>query len=59
MYLLAAEINWPVIIIVGVVIVGLLLFIKKRNLKDETDMEETMNQVEEKPSEHDNNDSKT
>jgi uncharacterized membrane protein len=59
MYLLAAEINWPVIIIVGVVIVALLLFINKRNLKDETDMEETMNQVEEKPSEHDNNDSKT
>ena len=58
MYLLAAEVNWPVIIIVGILVIALLVFISKRNVKDEKDMEETMNQVEQKPAEHDSNDSK-
>lgn len=53
------EVNWTVIIIVGILVVALLVFINKRNIKDEKDMEETMNQVDQKPAEHDENDSKT
>ena len=56
--MLAVQINWPVITIVCVVVVALLVFINKRNLKDEKDMEETMNQVDQKPSDHEDTDSK-
>ena len=58
MEVLAVDINWPVIIIVGVVILALIVFINRRNLKDEEDMEETMNQVDRKPLDHENDDSK-
>ena len=52
------EVNWTVIIIVGIAVVALLVFINRRNLKDEEDMEETMNQVDKKPSDHENDDSR-
>ena len=58
MEVLAVDINWPVIIIVGVVVLALIVFINRRNLKDEEDMEETMNQVDRKPLDHENDDSK-
>lgn len=52
MDLIAVDINWPIIIIVGIAVLALLIFINKRNQKDEKDMEDTMNQVEKKPPEH-------
>lgn len=58
MEVLAVDINWPVIIIVGIVILALLVFLNRRNLKDEKDMEETMNQVDRKPLDHENDDSR-
>jgi FtsZ-interacting cell division protein ZipA len=50
---IAIDMNWTVIIIVGIAAIVLLIFINRRNQKDRKDMEQTMNQVEEKPSEHD------
>lgn len=59
MEILAVNLNWPVIIIVGIVVLALLIFINRRNVKDEKDMEETMNQVDRKPPlDHENTDSR-
>ena len=59
MEILAVNLNWPVIIIVGIVVLALLIFINRRNVKDEKDMEETMNQVDWKPPlDHENTDSR-
>jgi len=46
---LSPELNWPVIIIIGLVIIVLIVLLNRRNRKDKKDMEETMNQVDKKP----------
>lgn len=56
MNILAVNINWPVIIIVGVAVVALLIFLIRRNQKDEKDLEATMNQVDKKTPEHESDD---
>lgn len=56
MNILAVNINWPVIIIVGVAVLALLIFLIRRNQKDEKDMEATMNQVDKKTLEHESDD---
>lgn len=58
--MLSADLNWTIIVLVGIAVVALLIFINKRNLKDEKDMEETMNEIDRKHLEHDeDNDSKS
>jgi len=54
------NLNWPVIIILGVVVLALLIFVIRRNFKDKKELESTMNQVDQKPLEHDSdNEAKT
>jgi len=56
---LSANLNWTIIIVAGIAVVALLIFINKRNLKDEEDMEDTMNRIDRKHLENDeDNDSK-
>jgi hypothetical protein len=56
---LSADLNWTIIVVVGIAVVALLIFINKRNLKDEEDMEDTMNKIDRKHLESDeDNDSK-
>lgn len=52
MEILSGQLNWPVIIIVALVVIVLIILMNKRNRKDKKDMEETMNQVDKKPLEH-------
>lgn len=47
------DINWPIVIIVAVAALALVVFLIRRNQKDEKNMEETMNQVDKKPLGHD------
>jgi len=49
----SADLNWTIIIVVGIAVVALLIFINKRNLKDEEDMEDTMNKIDRKHLESD------
>ncbi|HKH61674.1 MAG TPA: hypothetical protein VKA49_12625 [Flavitalea sp.] len=57
--MLSANLNWTIIIVAGIAVVALLIFINKRNLKDEEDMEDTMNRIDRKHLENDeDNDSK-
>ena len=59
MEILAVNLNWPVIVIVSIVVLALLIFINRRNVKDGKDMKETMNQVDRKPPlDHETTDSK-
>jgi len=41
--------NWTVILIVGVVVVALIFFLVKRNLKDKKDLENKIEQDYRKP----------
>lgn len=50
--LMSAAINWPVLIIVGILALALLIFLVRRNQKDKKSMEKTMNQVDPKPLDH-------
>ncbi|MBC7827678.1 MAG: FeoB-associated Cys-rich membrane protein [Chitinophagaceae bacterium] len=59
MHFIVVDINWPVIIVVGLAVIGLLIFLIRRNQKDEKDMEETMNQVDKKPLDHDQHNEKS
>jgi len=52
----SGELNWPAIIIIGLVIIVLLVLMNKRNRKDKKDMEETMNQVDPKKPGHESDD---
>ena len=57
--MLSADLNWTIIIVVGIAVLALLIFMNKRNLKDEEDMEDTMNKIDRKHLENDeDNDSK-
>ena len=56
MDLLAVDLNWPVIIVVGIAAIALLVFIARRNVKDKEDLEQTINQGDQKPLEHDDSD---
>ena len=57
--MLSADLNWTIIVVVGIAVVALLIFMNKRNLKDEEDMEDTMNKIDRKHLEKDeDNDSK-
>ncbi|HET9277451.1 MAG TPA: hypothetical protein VFN95_04680 [Flavitalea sp.] len=57
--MLSADLNWTIIVVVGIAVVALLIFINRRNLKDEEDMEDTMNKIDRKHLEKDeDNDSK-
>jgi len=38
------DINWPVIIITGVVLAALLLFLVKRNQRDKKNLEQKLNE---------------
>jgi LPXTG-motif cell wall-anchored protein len=51
----SADINWPVIIIVGIIVLTLLIFILKRNKKDKKELEQTIKHVDEKPLSHESN----
>jgi len=46
------DLTWPIIIIVGIAALALIIFLIIRNQKDEKDMEQTMNQVDKNPLEH-------
>ena len=56
MDLLTVDLNWPVIIVVGIAVIALLVFIARRNVKDKEDLEQTINQGDQKPLEHDDAD---
>ena len=42
--------NWPVLVIVGIVLIALMVFMIRRNLTDEKEFEENMNKDYRKPS---------
>lgn len=55
----SVDINWTILIIVGVGVLALLIFLVRRNQKDKKAMEKTMNQVDQKTLGHEpDNDSK-
>jgi low affinity Fe/Cu permease len=35
--------NWPLIIVLGIAVIAFVIFVLRRNLKDEKDFEETIN----------------
>jgi low affinity Fe/Cu permease len=35
--------NWPLIIVLGIAVIAFMIFVLRRNLKDEKDFEETIN----------------
>ena len=35
--------NWPLIIVLGIAVIAFIVFVLRRNLKDEKDFEETIN----------------
>lgn len=41
--------NWPVLIIVGIVLIALLIFLVKRNMKDEEEFETQLKNDYHKP----------
>jgi uncharacterized membrane-anchored protein YhcB (DUF1043 family) len=47
MDILFVNLNWPVIVIVGIAVIILLVLINRRNLKDKQKMEQTLNDVDE------------
>lgn len=53
MYLFATNLNLPVVIIVGIAALALVVFLVRRNVKDEKEFEDTIKHVDEKPPGHD------
>lgn len=47
MNILFVNLNWPVIVIVGIAVIALLVLINRRNSKDKQKMEQTLNDVDE------------
>jgi uncharacterized membrane-anchored protein YhcB (DUF1043 family) len=43
--------NWPVIIIVGIILLALVVFLVKRNIKDEKEVEQQLKDDYSKPKE--------
>jgi len=41
--------NWPAIIIVGIILLALVVFLVKRNIKDEKEVEQQLNEDYPKP----------
>ena len=56
MKLLTVNINWPVLIIVGVVLAALVIFLIVRNRKDEKVLEHELNEDYPKPKEDEHTD---
>ena len=56
MKLLTMNINWPVLIIVGVVLAALVIFLIVRNRKDEKVLEHELNEDYPKPKEDEHTD---
>lgn len=56
MKLITMDINWTVIIIVGVVLIALVIFLIARNRKDEKELEHTLNEDYPKPKEDEHTD---
>jgi LPXTG-motif cell wall-anchored protein len=50
------NINWPVLIIVGIVLAALLIFLIARNRKDEKNLEHKLNEDYPKPKEDEHTD---
>ncbi len=49
------NINWPVLIVVGVALVALVIFLIVRNMKDEKELEHKLNEDYPKPKEDEHN----
>ena len=49
------NINWPVLIVVGVALVALVIFLIVRNMKDEKELEHNLNEDYLKPKEEEHN----
>lgn len=56
MHHLAIDLNWPILIIVGLGILALLAIIMRRNQKDKKDLEQTITHIEEEPTTHSQDD---
>ncbi|MGG9961810.1 FeoB-associated Cys-rich membrane protein [Ferruginibacter sp. SUN106] len=41
--------NWPVITVVGIALIGLVIFLVRRNIKDEKDLEQQLKNDYTKP----------